>query len=76
MIPASPLGKVKTISQVVAVLALIAAHDAGAWWAQALLYVAVAMTIASGADYFLNFRRRIEEARAAREARGPSRIPV
>ena len=76
VIPASPLGKVKTISQVVAVLALIAAHDAGAWWAQALLYVAVAMTIASGADYFLNFRRRIEEARAAREARGPSRIPV
>jgi len=76
VIPASPLGKVKTISQVVAVLALIAARDAGAWWAQALLYVAVAMTIASGADYFLNFRRRIEEARAAREARGPSRIPV
>ena len=76
VIPASPLGKVKTISQVVAVLALIAAHDAGAWWAQALLYVAVVTTIASGADYFLNFRRRIEEARAAREARGPSRIPV
>ena len=76
VIPASPLGKVKTISQVVAVLALIAAHDAGAWWAQALLYVAVVTTIASGADYFLNFRRRIEEARAAREARGPSRIPA
>ena len=76
VIPASPLGKVKTISQVVAVLALIAAHDAGAWWAQALLYVAVVTTIASGADYFLNFRRRIEEAGAAREARGGSRIPA
>jgi len=76
VIPASPLGKIKTITQVVAVLALIAAHDAGAWWAQALLYVAVVTTLASGADYFLNFRRRIEEARAAREARGASRIRV
>jgi hypothetical protein len=27
-----------------------------------MLYVAVAATIVSGADYFLNFRRRIEEA--------------
>ena len=55
-------------------LALIAAHDAGVWWAQALLYFAVATTIASGADYFLGFRRRIEEARVAREARGSSRL--
>src|SRR5436309_3990283 len=75
VIPASALGKLKTISQVAAVLALIAAHD-GAWWPQALLYVAVATTIASGADYFLGFRRRIEEARAAREARGPRRLPI
>src|SRR5436190_560841 len=75
VIPASPLGKLKTITQVAAILALIAA-PAGAWWPDALLYVAVAATIASGADYFLGFRRRIEEARAAREARGTSRIPV
>jgi CDP-diacylglycerol---glycerol-3-phosphate 3-phosphatidyltransferase len=74
VIPASALGKLKTISQVAAVLALIAAHDGGAWWAQALLYLAVATTIASGADYFLGFRRRIEEARIAREARTGSRI--
>jgi CDP-diacylglycerol--glycerol-3-phosphate 3-phosphatidyltransferase len=74
VIPASPLGKLKTISQVAAVLALIAAHDGGAWWAQALLYLAVATTIASGADYFLGFRRRIEEARVAREARTGSRL--
>jgi len=75
VIPASALGKVKTITQVAAVLALIAAHK-DAWWPQALLYVAVATTIASGADYFLGFRRRIEEARAAREARGPRRLPI
>jgi CDP-diacylglycerol---glycerol-3-phosphate 3-phosphatidyltransferase len=63
VIPASRLGKVKTITQVAAILALIAAHDAGDWWVQSLLYTAVAATLASGADYFLNFRRRIEEAR-------------
>ena len=63
VIPASRLGKLKTGTQIVAILALIAAHDTGDWWVQALLYVAVATTLASGADYFLNFRRRIEEAR-------------
>jgi CDP-diacylglycerol---glycerol-3-phosphate 3-phosphatidyltransferase len=63
VIPASVLGKVKTVTQIVAILALIAAHDTGDWWVQALLYVAVAATLVSGADYFLNFRRRIEEAR-------------
>ena len=64
VIPASLLGKAKTLTQVAAILALIAAHDAGAVWVQVLLYTAVATTVASGADYFLNFRRRIEEARA------------
>jgi CDP-diacylglycerol--glycerol-3-phosphate 3-phosphatidyltransferase len=63
VIPASRLGKLKTITQVAAILALIAAHDAGDVWVQVLLYAAVATTLASGADYFLNFRRRIEEAR-------------
>jgi CDP-diacylglycerol--glycerol-3-phosphate 3-phosphatidyltransferase len=60
VIPASPLGKVKTVVQVAAILAVIATT---AWWAQVLLYIAVAITVISGADYFLNFRRRIEEAR-------------
>jgi CDP-diacylglycerol--glycerol-3-phosphate 3-phosphatidyltransferase len=64
VIPASNLGKVKTMTQIVAILALIAASDPNAWWVQGLLFVAVAATIVSGADYFLNFRRRIEEARA------------
>src|SRR5918997_228705 len=60
VIPASPLGKLKTVVQIAAILAVIAT---GALWAQLLLYVAVVVTIVSGADYFLNFRRRIEEAR-------------
>ena len=62
VIPASGLGKLKTIVQVVAVLALIAAPDPTDAWVQALVYLMVLITLASGADYFLNFRRRIEEA--------------
>lgn len=67
VIPASPLGKAKTMSQVVAILAVLAVGKAGAVWADVLLYVAVAVTLISGADYFLNFRRKIEEARVAHE---------
>jgi len=63
VIPASPLGKLKTVTQVAAILAVIATGDPAAWWAEALLYVSVVVTVVSGADYFLNFRRRIEEAR-------------
>lgn len=66
VIPASGLGKAKTILQVGMVMALIAAHDAGAAWVQALVYLAVAMTVLSGADYFLNVRKRIEQARRRR----------
>jgi len=72
VIPASFLGKVKTVSQVAAVLALIAAGDPNAAWVQALVYVSVVITVVSGIDYFLNVRKRIEEVRrdvtaAARE---------
>src|SRR3954453_16781330 len=63
VIPAIPLGKLKPVSQVAAILAVIATGDPAAWWAEALLYVSVLVTVVSGADYFLNFRRRIEEAR-------------
>ena len=62
VIPASMLGKAKTIVQVAAVLALIAASDPDALWVQGLVYAMVLVTVVSGADYFLNFRRSIEEA--------------
>jgi CDP-diacylglycerol---glycerol-3-phosphate 3-phosphatidyltransferase len=68
-IPSSSLGKLKTIVQVVTVLALIAASDHDAAWVQALVYSMVAITVISGADYFLNFRRKLEEVSRAREAR-------
>ena len=44
VIPASPLGKLKTVVQVAAIFAVIATGDHAAWWAQVLLYIAVAVT--------------------------------
>jgi CDP-diacylglycerol---glycerol-3-phosphate 3-phosphatidyltransferase len=69
VIPASGLGKVKTSVQIAAVLALIAAPDEHAVWVQALVYLMVLATVVSGADYFLNFRRRLDELTRAREQR-------
>jgi CDP-diacylglycerol--glycerol-3-phosphate 3-phosphatidyltransferase len=53
--------------QVAAVLALIAANDPNEAWVLALVYAMVAITVASGADYFLNFRRSLEEAARERQ---------
>jgi CDP-diacylglycerol--glycerol-3-phosphate 3-phosphatidyltransferase len=76
VIPASKLGKAKTIVQVAAVLALIASSDTGDAWVQVLVYSMVAITVVSGADYFLNFRRRLEEVtRARKRVRGSPAEP-
>jgi CDP-diacylglycerol--glycerol-3-phosphate 3-phosphatidyltransferase len=68
VIPASPLGKVKTIVQVLAIFALIAVPSTPLW-VDALVYLAVAVTIVSGADYFFGLRRRIEEEQERRALR-------
>jgi CDP-diacylglycerol--glycerol-3-phosphate 3-phosphatidyltransferase len=60
VISASWLGKLKTILQVAAVFALIAAHPAPVA-VDVLVYVAVAVTVISGADYFFGLRRRLEQ---------------
>jgi len=75
IIPASVFGKVKTVTQVAAVLALIAAPHAHAVWVQALVYVSVVTTVGSGVDYFLNVRREIEQARRALRAQR-TRSPI
>jgi CDP-diacylglycerol--glycerol-3-phosphate 3-phosphatidyltransferase len=69
VIPASPLGKLKTIVQVATVLALIAVDDPNAAWVQGMVYATVVVTVVSGVDYFLNVRKHIEEAQAERAAR-------
>ena len=59
-IPASPLGKIKMIAQVVAILALILSSARNAvdllWWVgQAALWVVVVAALVSAADYFRRF---------------------
>lgn len=60
VIAASWLGKVKTALQVAAVFALIA-FDPTPAGVDLLVYAAVALTLISGADYFVGLRRRIDE---------------
>jgi CDP-diacylglycerol---glycerol-3-phosphate 3-phosphatidyltransferase len=69
VIAASWLGKAKTLVQIAAIISLIAFDPAPAW-VDALLYLAVAITLISGADYFLGLRKRIEEHRAEQAAPG------
>ena len=60
VIGASMSGKVKTCMQIAAILALIAVHGEPLW-VSALLYLAVAVTVLSGLDYFFGLRRRMAE---------------
>ena len=71
VIAASWMGKLKTVLQIAAIFALIATNPAPTW-VDVLLYVAVAVTLISGADYFLGIRRRLEEERKARSRTRPN----
>jgi CDP-diacylglycerol--glycerol-3-phosphate 3-phosphatidyltransferase len=72
VIAASWLGKLKTALQIGAILALIA-FDPAPTWVDVLLYVAVAVTVISGADYFFGLRKRIAEHQAATAGVGVDR---
>lgn len=67
VIPAAGWGKLKTIVQVAAILCLIA-FDPTPLWVDGLVYVAVAITVISGVDYFFGLRRMLREASARRRA--------
>jgi CDP-diacylglycerol--glycerol-3-phosphate 3-phosphatidyltransferase len=69
VIAASWLGKAKTCFQIAAVIALIAADPAPVW-VDVLVYVALFVTVVSGADYFFGLRRRIDEQQRERAAAG------
>jgi len=60
VLAAGPLGKLKTIVQVITVMVLIAVHGHPVW-VSLLVYATVAITVFSGADYFFGLRRRISE---------------
>ena len=62
VIPASQWGKVKTVLQVAMVMLLITI-DSQPLWLDVFVYVTVAVTVLSGADYFFGLRRLLNEKR-------------
>jgi CDP-diacylglycerol--glycerol-3-phosphate 3-phosphatidyltransferase len=58
VISASSFGKLKTAVQVAMVICLIAVHG-HPLWLTLLIYVTVAVTVLSGADYFFGIRRSL-----------------
>jgi CDP-diacylglycerol--glycerol-3-phosphate 3-phosphatidyltransferase len=68
VIPASMFGKVKTCVQIAAILAVIAVHDSPLW-VSLLVYLAVAVTVLSGLDYF---RRATRPASSDARSASPS----
>jgi CDP-diacylglycerol--glycerol-3-phosphate 3-phosphatidyltransferase len=79
-IEASDLGKLKMVTQIVAVVAAILDHRWDAWrigWfeipvhilAVEAIYFMVVVSIISAADYFLGFWKKIDHASAARRTR-------
>jgi CDP-diacylglycerol--glycerol-3-phosphate 3-phosphatidyltransferase len=67
VIAASWLGKLKTVLQIAAIIALIATNPAPLG-VDVLVYLALAVTVISGADYFFGLRKRIEELERERAA--------
>ncbi len=68
VIPAAGWGKAKTVVQVAAIFFLIA-FDPTPVWVDVLVYVAVAVTVVSGADFFLNLRRSVRQRAASSHSR-------
>jgi CDP-diacylglycerol---glycerol-3-phosphate 3-phosphatidyltransferase len=74
VIAASWLGKLKTVLQIAAIIALIATNPAPLG-VDILVYIALAVTVLSGVDYFFGLRKRIEaleRERAAAKAKAKS----
>jgi CDP-diacylglycerol--glycerol-3-phosphate 3-phosphatidyltransferase len=59
VIPASAWGKLKTVTQIAMVLVLITV-DHRTIAVDILIYVTVVVTVASGVDYFFNFRSLLQ----------------
>jgi CDP-diacylglycerol--glycerol-3-phosphate 3-phosphatidyltransferase len=71
VIEASMFGKVKTCVQIAAILAVIAVHGSPLW-VSLLVYLAVAVTVLSGLDYF---RRATRPASSDATPAAPTRSP-
>jgi CDP-diacylglycerol--glycerol-3-phosphate 3-phosphatidyltransferase len=84
-VPASPLGKIKMVAQVVAILALILAHDENRGGmdtfyviGQSALWVVLVTALLSAADYFRRFNllltARVSDINVARDHRTDRKV--
>jgi CDP-diacylglycerol--glycerol-3-phosphate 3-phosphatidyltransferase len=69
VIPASMLGKLKTVVQVAMVMCLIAVGPHPPLWATLVVYVTVVVTVLSGADYFFGLRRHLQGSASSQARR-------
>jgi CDP-diacylglycerol--glycerol-3-phosphate 3-phosphatidyltransferase len=60
-IPASPLGKTKTVAQVVAISLLIVSYELGEFrfTSELALWLVIVFALVSGVDYFIKFSRAV-----------------
>jgi CDP-diacylglycerol--glycerol-3-phosphate 3-phosphatidyltransferase len=72
VISANRWGKAKTVLQVATIFLLIAVHGSPLWL-DLLVYVTVAVTVASGIEYFFGLRRTLSAAARERDARKRAR---
>lgn len=70
VVASSRLGKNKATLQIVTIVALILAPDPRAVWAQVILYATVAITVVSGAQYFVGLRRSLAGAQGKAAGEG------
>jgi len=76
VVAANQFGKLKTVLQVWMVLGLIVAGKNPPVWIDALVYVTVAATVASGIDYAFGIRRQVEAAQRARQIAAATAPPA
>jgi CDP-diacylglycerol--glycerol-3-phosphate 3-phosphatidyltransferase len=69
VVAASNFGKLKTCIQIATIMCLIAFRHHPLWLA-ILVYVMVAITVASGLDFFFGLRRRLAQARRTQAPQG------
>ena len=72
VIAASAWGKAKTMVQVAAIFFLIVVGEPSPAWVDGLVYAAVAITVASGVDYFFGLRRVLRDGPGEPAAASPA----
>jgi CDP-diacylglycerol---glycerol-3-phosphate 3-phosphatidyltransferase len=69
VLPAGMFGKAKAVLQVAMVFAVILVGDTDPAWVKVLVYLTVAITVASGVDYFFGIRGQLRKHQRVQQLR-------